>query len=270
MPNGSRLSEAKQRLLEMQRRGNLISPPAATSEPRWPRETPAPLSFAQEQVWRLDQTASKLAALHNESITLHRRGPCDFQALERSLAEIVRRHEIWRTTFEIVEGKPVQIIHPVPANFKLPVVDLRELPENQRENAALELATRDARLTFDLNRWPLFRATLVTLNDAEHRLFLTAHQSIVDGITVFDLFPFELTALYESFVSGQPSPLPELEAQYADFACWQRRTIVGEALAKQLAYWEKKLTGELPVLAWPNEFPRPAQRTYRGAIQPFR
>ena len=270
MPNGSRLSEAKQRLLEMQRRGNLISPPAATAEPQWPRETPVPLSFAQEQVWRLDQTASKLAALHNESITLHRHGPCDYQALERSLAEIVRRHEIWRTTFETIEGKPVQIIHPVPANFKLPVVDLRTLPENQREKAALDLATRDARLAFDLNRCPLFRASLVTFDDAEHRLFLTAHQSIVDGITVFDLFPSELTALYEAFVAGKSSPLHELEAQYADFACWQRRTIVGEALAKQLAYWEENLAGELPVLAWPNEFPRLAEQTYRGAIHPFR
>jgi hypothetical protein len=93
---------------------------------------------------------------------------------------------------------------------------------------------------------------------------------VVDGITVFDVFPSELTALYESFVSGKPLPLPELEAQYADFAFWQRRTIVGEALAQQLAYWEKNLAGELPVLQWPNEFPRPTERTYRGAIHPFK
>ena len=177
MTNQPRLSEAKQRLLEMQRRGTLVPPPAAAPEPQRPRETPVPLSFAQEQVWRLDQTASKLAALHNESITLHRHGPCDYQALERSLAEIVRRHEIWRTTFETVEGQPVQIIHPAPVAFTLPVVDLRTLPENEREKAASDLATQDAALTFDLNRWPLFRATLVTLNDAEHRLCLTAHHS---------------------------------------------------------------------------------------------
>jgi len=254
----------------MQRRGDLISTPPAGNEPqRPPRESPVPLAFAQEQVWHLDQIAGKLAPLHNESITLHRHGPCDAGALERSLAEIVRRHEIWRTTFELANGEPVQMVHPAPITFKLPVVDLRTLPENEREKAALDLAAREARLGFDLDRWPLFRATLVTLDDAEHRLFLTAHQSIVDGITVFDLFPSELTALYESFAEGKPSPLPELEAQYADFACWQRRTIVGDELAKQLAYWEENLAGELPVLDWPNEFPRPAERTYRGAIHPF-
>jgi surfactin family lipopeptide synthetase A len=271
MPDEPRLSDAKRKLLEMQRRGNLISTPATASErEQRPRGTPALLSFAQEQVWRLDQTASRLAPLHNESITLYRHGPCDYQALERSLAEIVRRHEIWRTTFETVEGQPVQIIHSVPATFTLPVVDLRTLPEDQREKAALDLATRDARLGFDLQRGPLFRVMLVTLNDVEHRLFLTAHQSIVDGITVFDVFPSELTALYESFVSGKPSPLPESQAQYADFACWQRRTVVGETLATQLAYWEKNLAGELPVLQWPNELPRPAERTYRGAIHSFK
>jgi surfactin family lipopeptide synthetase A len=266
MPNEPRLSEAKQKLLEIQRRGDLILPEAGVRHRA--REGPAPLSFAQEQVWRLNQTTGKLAPLHNESITLHRRGPCDAEALERSLAEIVRRHEIWRTTFEAVDGQPVQIVHD-PAIYKLPVIDLRTLPESQREKAALDVATRDAKLVFDLHQGPLFRATLVTLNDAEHRLFLTAHQSIVDGITVFDVFPSELTALYESFASGKPSPLPEFEAQYADFAYWQYQTIVGEALTKQLAYWEQNLTGDLPVLDWPNEFPRPAEQTYRGAIHPF-
>jgi hypothetical protein len=270
MPKEPRLSEAKQRLLEIQRRGNLISAPS--DGPELKRETragPVPLAFAQEQVWRLDQTAGKLAPLHNESITLHRCGPCDIQALARSLTEIIRRHEIWRTTFAMVAGKPVQIIHN-PTIFKLPVVDLRTLPVNQRERAALDVATRDASKCFDLERGPLFRASLVTLNDAEHRLFLTAHQSIVDGITVFDVFPSELTALYDNFAAAKAPTLPELKAQYADFAYWQHRTVSGETLAKQLAYWEKNLAGELPVLDWPTEFPRPAERTYRGAIYSFK
>src|SRR5208283_474868 len=172
MPNEPHLSDAKRRLLERQRWGDRVSPPSRQR----PRKGPAPLAFAQEQVWRLDQTATKLAPLHNESITLHRHGPCNPEALGKSLAEIIRRHEIWRTTFELVEGQPVQIVHP-PAVFKLPVADLRTLPENQRERAALDLATREARLRFDIDHWPLFRATLVTLDDAEHRLFLTAHQS---------------------------------------------------------------------------------------------
>ena len=113
-------------------------------------------------------------------------------------------------------GRPIQIVHPAPATFKLPVADLRTLPESDRGKKALDLATQDAKKPFDLKQGPLFRARLITLDDAEHRLYLTAHQSIVDGITVFDIFPAELTTLYDSFASGKPSPLPELATQYAD------------------------------------------------------
>jgi Condensation domain len=265
------LSEAKQKLLEIQRRGGRI--PAAATVPEVKRrtlKTPVPLSLAQEQVWRLDQTAGKLAPLHNESITIHRHGPCDTAAMEASLAEIVRRHEIWRTTFEAMAGQPVQIVHAAPATSKLPVADLRTLPEADREKKALELASQDASKPFDLNHGPLFRTRLVTLDDAVHRLYLTAHQSIVDGITVFDIFPSELTALYEYFAAGKPSPLPPLENQYADFADWQRRTVAGETMEKQLAYWQKQLAGDLSILQWPNERARPAQRTFRGALHPFK
>ena len=270
MQKEPRLSEAKQKLLELQRRGG--SPASQTlgeSElKRQPRETPAPLSLAQEQVWRLDQTAGKLVPLHNESITIHRRGACDSALLERSLTEIIRRHEIWRTTFETAAGRPVQIIHPA-ARFTLPVSDLRTLPQSDREKKALDLANEDARERFDLKRGPLWRARLITLGEGEHRLYLTAHQSIVDGITVFDVFPFELTTLYESYAAGKPSPLPELEAQYADFACWQRRNLTGEAMANQLAYWQKQLADDFPVLQWPNQGIRPPEQTYHGAMHSF-
>ena len=270
MQKEPRLSEAKQKLLEIQRRGGRRPAAATTLEvKRRARETPAPLSLAQEQVWRLDQTAGKLAPLHNESVTIHRRGVCDTAALEASLAEIVRRHEIWRTTFDIIAGLPVQIVHDAPATFTLPVTDLRTLPKADREKKALEFASQDASQPFDLKHGPLFRARLVTLDDAEHRLYLTAHQSIVDGITVFDIFPSELTTLYECFAAGKPSPLPPLSNQYADFADWQRRSVTGEAMEKQLAYWQRQLVGELPILQWPNEGARPAQQTFRGALHPF-
>jgi hypothetical protein len=266
----SKLSEAKRKLLELQMRraGASLAAPAASMK-AYPRENPVPLSFAQEQVWRLDQTAGKLAALHNESITIHRRGACDPPILERSLAEIIRRHEIWRTTFEERTGQPIQVVHAGPKSFALPVSDLRSLPESDREKKARELANEDALKLFDLARGPLLRARLITLSDDEHRLYLTAHQSIVDGITVFDVFPFELTTLYESFAAGKPSPLPELEVQYADFACWQRRKMTGEAMEHQLAYWQKQLAGDLPVLQWPNKGVRPQKQTYRGAMYPF-
>jgi hypothetical protein len=233
-----------------------------------PEEIPAPLSHEQEQIWLLDQTAGKQSALHNESITIHRRGRCDPTLMERSLAEIIRRHEIWRTTFEVVEGRPVQVVHPPPP-FSLPVTDLRSLPPSERHKKAVDLATQDARQSFDLKQGPLLRARLITLDDEEHRLYLTAHQIIVDGITVFDLFPFELTTLYESFAAGKSSPLLELQTQYADYACWQRRSLSAEAMENQLAYWQKKLAGELPALQWPKYGVRPEKQTFRGAMHPF-
>jgi hypothetical protein len=270
MSNESRLTEAKRRLLEQMRRGTLTpAAPAAPERKSYSQENPAPLSLAQEQVWRLDQTAGKVTPLHNESITIHHRGECDLGAIQRSLAEIIRRHEIWRTTYETAGGRPVQIIHPAPADFTLPFDDLRTLPEGEREKEALKVATQDARQTFDLKRGPLLRARLVTLRDEEHRLYLTAHQSIVDGITVFDIFPFELATLYEAFSSGRPSPLPELQTQFADFACWQCQTLRGETMEDQLAYWEKQLAGDLAALQWPNNGVRPSQQTYRGAMHSF-
>jgi hypothetical protein len=276
MENQPRLSEAKRKLLELQRRQELKPEPAATaaSEVNHRRENPAPLSLAQEQVWRLDQTAGKLTPLHNESITIHRHGVCDAGVLERSLAEVVRRHEIWRTTFEIQSGeapsgRPVQIVHPAPKTFPLVASDLRSLPRGDREKAALDLANEDARLRFDLKQGPLVRARLVTLDDTEHRLYVTAHQSIVDGITVFDIFPYELTTIYESIAAGKASPLAELQMQYADFASWQRRALASNELERQWSYWEKQLAGNLPALQWPNRGKRPQQQTYRGAMRAF-
>jgi hypothetical protein len=259
MTDEARLAQATGKLLlETQKRSVLTPAPSAVS--RFNRSSegvdPLPLSFSQEQVWRLDQTAGKLAPLHNESITIHRHGPCDILTLERSLAEIIRRHEIWRTTYGVVQGQPVQIVHAAPAVCKLPFSDLRTLPEGEREQKALELATRDAAQPFDLQRGPLLRGRLVTLDDTEHRFYLTAHQSIIDGVIVFYLFPTELTTIYESSAAGNPSPLPELEVQYADFACWQRRSLSGDVLENQLAYWQNQLRGELRVLQWPNEFAR--------------
>ena len=265
-----RLSEAKRRLLELQMRGedHPSAAPDGSEFKRHPRETPPPLALAQEQVWLLDQSAGNLAPLHNESITIHRYGPCDPALLEKSLTEIIRRHEIWRTTFEIVAGKPVQVIH-APAPFPLPLADLRTLPQEDREKKAQELANEDARKPFDLKQGPLLRARLVTLDEAQHRLYVTAHQSIVDGITVFDIFPSELTTLYEGLATGKLSTLPELDTQYADFASWQRGSLRGTKIESQLAYWQKHLAGELPILQWPNNGVRPPEQTFRGAMHAF-
>ena len=275
MPKEPSLSQAKRRLLELQRQGRFSSDLTAPSlasglSAAEAREAHAPLALAQEQVWKLDQIAGKLAPLHNESITIHRHGPCDPSLIERCLLEIIQRHQIWRTTFEVIDGRPRQIVHDVPAGFRLEFSDLRSLAQDEREPAAIALATGDARKPFELERGPLLRARLITLDDARHRLYLTAHQSVVDGITVFDVFPSELTALYEQFAQGKPSPLPALSSQYADFARWQQGRLAEGGLRNQLEYWHKQLEGELPVLQWPNPGRRPPQQTYRGAIYSFK
>jgi surfactin family lipopeptide synthetase A len=267
MENGPHLSEAKRKLLEQMQAGadRPLSDPDFKAQAR---EIPLHLSPAQEQVWRMDQAAAKASPLHNESITIHRHGSCAPAIVQRCLAEIVQRHEIWRTNYQEVAGKPTQLVHPS-INVNLDFSDLRQFSETEREAAAIELATRDATLRFNLEQGPLFRARLVTLKDDEHKLFLTAHQSIVDGITVFDIFPREFTTLYESFAAGGGSPLPELRAQFADFSSWQRRKLTAGAREEQLAYWQNQLSGELPVLQWPNDGKRPDCQTYRGAMYAF-
>lgn len=267
---GAELSEAKRRLLEKylssQPGSNGVA--AARISPR-PQGVPAPLSFSQQQVWLHAQMAGEVP-FYNEPITIYRHGTLDAAVLERCLLEIIRRHEIWRTTFTVVAGEPVQVVHPVPQRFPLPVIDLRELREGERQVEAVRLATEDARRPFDLKTGPLVRALLVQTKDDEYRLYLTVHQIVFDAVTVYRVLLPELTTLYEAFAAGRPSRLPELDVQYADFAYWQRKQLKPEAWSEHMAYWRTQLAGQLPVLEWPNDHPRPPVETHRGAIQRFK
>src|SRR5437867_6652472 len=202
-----RLSEAKRAVLEKYLRGEIPQPSlnACIITPK-PSAELAPLSLAQEQLWLRTQTAG-IPPLHNESITLHRKGPLDVAVLERCLAEIIRRHEIWRTTYDTSNSRPFQVIHPAPSTFPLLVTDLRSLPEADREREALRLATEEAHRPFDLRRGPLLRATVVRIGDEDYRLAMTAHLSIVDGVSVYQVFPSELAQLYQAFSASKMSPL---------------------------------------------------------------
>lgn len=228
-----------------------------------PPDAAAPLSLAQEQIWR--HALEIPVPLYNESITLYRNGPLEVEALERSLAEVIRRHEIWRTSFKLIGGCPSQVVHPADSTFPLSVVDLRQAPEEERQSLALHLASEDARRPFDLNAGPLLRALLIQMGDEIYRLAITAHLSIVDGVSVYQVFPRELVALYNAYTTDRPSPLPELTIQYRDFAYWQRKWFIDSEVEKQLEYWRKQLAGELPALNWPQVY-RPPVETFRGAI----
>ncbi|MET0648994.1 MAG: amino acid adenylation domain-containing protein, partial [Pyrinomonadaceae bacterium] len=234
---------------------------------RVPRGGPLPLSFAQQRLWFLDQLDPG-SALYNVPTVLRLAGPLDVAAFEKSLGEVVRRHEILRTTFAMRDGSPVQVIAP-PGPWNLPVEDLREVPAASRQ-AAVERATiEEMRRPFDLTRGPLLRALLLRVGDVEHVLVFTVHHMVSDDWSKGVLVR-EATALYEAFLKGEPSPLAEPPIQYADFAQWHRRRMSGALLESQLDYWRRQLRGELPVLNLPTDHKRPASPDHRGAHVPFR
>jgi amino acid adenylation domain-containing protein len=227
-----------------------------------PRGRSTPLSFAQQRLWFLDKLEPNSAA-YNLPSALRVEGPLDVAALERSLDEIIRRHEVLRTTFAIHDGEPAQLVAPH-VRLRLPLIDLSELAEPDREAKARRLAREEAHKPFDLSRGPLLRATLLRLGEAEHLLLVTLHHIASDGWSVGVLVG-ELRALYGAFVRGEESPLEELPVQYADYAAWQREHLRGERLEAQLAYWRRQLATLPPVLELPADRPRPQARGQRGA-----
>lgn len=263
------LSETKRRLLDSLLNcekpvGRVGSGPIT----RRNHPAPVPLSVAQEEIWRRDLDGVSQLPFFNESITIHRRGALNTGALQRSLTEIVRRHEVWRTTFEILNGQPFQIVHPAPEVFPISTYDLSTVPEPRKEDEALLLASEQAREGFNLKTGPLLRVRLIHLDDTRHRVYATMHQIIVDGVSVFRIFPFELIRLYEAFAKGRPSPLPEPNIQYGDFASWQKEFLGQEIREQQMNYWSERLSGQLPALHWPGDGAGLAMQTYRGSIVP--
>ncbi len=270
MPTVTALSEAKRRLLERYLCGESRKDAAGHAHIgcRPPGES-VPLSFSQQQVWLHAQMAGEIP-FYNETMTVYRQGPLDLAVLHRCFLEIIRRHEIWRTTFDTIGGEPVQIIHPSPHVFLLPMKDLRSLPVAEREAEARRLATSDARRPFDLKNGPLLRVLVVRMDDERYRLYMTLHHIIFDAVTVYRVFLPELATLYEALSAGNASPLPELSIQYADFAYAQRQESAPEIWSEHLDYWRRQLAGELPQLEWPNDRAHPPIETHRGAIQRFK
>jgi amino acid adenylation domain-containing protein len=232
--------------------------------PRKGAAAPMPLSFAQQRLWFLDQLEPG-SSFYNIFDTLSFDEPINERALQQSLNEIVRRHEVLRTTFRIVDGQPVQIIAP-DLTLPLQVVDLGHLSPLEREAEASKISSEVAQRPFDLSSGPLVRAKLLRLGAEESVLLLTMHHITSDGWSL-DILSRELRTLYAAFSEGKPSPLPRLPIQYADFAVWQREWLQGEVLESQLDYWKKQLAGAPSALELPTDRQRPLVPTYRGAIQ---
>ena len=241
----------------------------AAPEPIPPRD-PArviPLTAEQNQLWLHAQMAPDMP-LYNESITIHRLGKYHHHALEMALSEIVRRHAIWRTAFVDVDGELQQAIAE-PMALTLPIIDISYLPEDQRDAEARRLATEDARAPISFDTAPLFRARVVKLDEEDHRLYLTLHHIIFDGVSIYRTLVPELAALVSAFEKGEPSPLPEPELQYADYAAWQLDQTDPAAIAKQVETWRTILAEPLPRLEIAGDRPRAALPTHAGSMEVF-
>ncbi|MEG3833750.1 amino acid adenylation domain-containing protein [Microcoleus sp. Z1_C3] len=230
------------------------------------RQEELPLSFAQQRLWFLDQLQPGNPA-YNIPAAVRLKGALNVAVLEQTFQEIIKRHEALRTTFNSVEGRPAQVIISS-LNFTLPIVNLRELSQAEREAEAMRLAAEEARQPFDLTKWPLLRVTLLHLDETEYLLLVTVHHIVADGWSMGVLVR-EVAALYEAFCSGKPSPLPELSVQYADYAVWQINWLQGEVLEAKLADWKQQLGQNLPPLQLPAKQPRSAVSSDRAEIQEF-
>ncbi|WP_394827252.1 amino acid adenylation domain-containing protein [Pendulispora albinea] len=221
-----------------------------------------PMSFAQERLWLLAELEPESTS-YNMAAAVRLDGPLDTGRVETCVSEIVQRHEVLRTTFEVVDGQPCQVIRPARAQ-RIPVVDLRGLPPSEREPEARRLIERESRRPFDLVNGPLLRLLLLRLGPDEHVLVWVVHHIVFDGWST-QLVLREFAALYTAFTASQPSPLADVALQYADFADWQRRRAETGALAAQLAYWTQKLAGQDGILELPTDRPRPAVQGHHGA-----
>ena len=225
-----------------------------------------PLSFAQQRLWFLEQLEGDAA--YNMPAALHLSGSLDRSALERSFAELGRRHEVLRTRFPMVEGSPVQVIETESA-LSVCAIDLQNVPAAQQTAQVQQLAEQEAQTSFDLAQGHLLRVVLLQLAPHDHVLLLTMHHIICDGWSL-GLLMREVSGLYRGFASGEAASVPELPVQYADFAVWQRRWLKGEVKDTQLNYWKQQLEGAPPLLELPTDRTRPPVQSFHGRSESFR
>jgi len=259
----------RRRLAERGRGSDVVAERSSRAEapvsdapiPRRDPEAPLPLSHGQERLWFLNRL-ERDSAFYNIPMGLRMRGPLDADALERALREIVRRHEVLRTTFASEGGVPRQVVHAEGApGFAR--IDRSDVGEGERDALLKQTARDEARVPFDMERGPLIRASLVRFAPEDHGFLLSVHHTVADGWSR-GVIVGELERLYAAFAQGRPSPLEPLEIQYGDFAAWQRGWLSGECLEKEMGYWEERLSG-LPELRLPTDRPRFADTVHEGA-----
>ncbi|HYX27929.1 MAG TPA: condensation domain-containing protein, partial [Pyrinomonadaceae bacterium] len=256
-------SDAKRELLERLLRGE-ANEHADVSQTILPRalDTKAQLSFAQERLWFLDQLMPD-SPFFNVPLAVRLRRPVKLDALQRSVNEIIRRHEVLRTAFVTVDAEPSLIISPC-LESKIKIIELGSLDATTAEAESRKLIHEEVQRPFDVSRAPLIRTTLIRLSATDSILLLTMHHIVSDGWSLL-LFFKELAALYEGFLANRAPQVPALTIQYADYALWQKDWLRDEVVKPQLAYWKDQLGGDLPILDLPTDSARPVVQTYNGA-----
>jgi amino acid adenylation domain-containing protein len=227
-------------------------------------QTAFPASFAQQRLWFLDKLEPGTAA-YNLPRAFRITGPLDLDVLNRAIQAVVRRHESLRTVFDSVDGRPRQIVLDT-IDVPISVVDLSSTTEEQRESAALQIASAEGKKPFDLTQGPLLRIVLVQLKPDQQLLILVLHHIITDGWSIAILFR-ELTKCYEAFTTGRVPDLPELTVQYSEYAQWQREYLSGDVLSEEVQYWKEKLAGAQTVLDLPADRRRPTTHSWSGATE---
>jgi amino acid adenylation domain-containing protein len=248
-----------------------IRPSIATSEASQPdpiecvsRADLLPLSFAQRRLWFIDQLIPGIPA-YNIPRVVPIAGPMPAVALEQGLSEVVRRHEVLRTRFVSHGDEPIQVIDP-PRPVSFAMADLEGLARDERYACARRLVEQETDRPFDLSRGPLLRASVLRLSPGEHIALMTLHHIVSDAWSA-RVLEQEMTLLHRSYRDGEPSLLPELAIQFADYANWQRERFSGELLQKQLTYWRNQLAGSPPLVDVPTDRSRPAVQSYRAESQ---
>jgi hypothetical protein len=257
------LSPAQMALLEQRLKGQPVRASSVRTIPRRTVAASAPLSFIQEETLRVTQTHAVPPSYLGT--VLHYSGVLDLQALQQSVAEVSRRHESLRTSFATTNGVTVQVINP-PSSANLTVVDLSDVVASQRLSEVQQLAVQALERPFDLAQSPLWRVTVFRLGPEEYVLAIALDHLIADFLSLGILVQ-ELGALHEAFAHRQPSPLPELQIQYGDWAAWQRERVRQGELEAQFSYWRERLQGYPPALELPFALVRPAAPTFHGALR---
>ncbi|WP_146741611.1 condensation domain-containing protein, partial [Lonsdalea populi] len=232
------------------------------------RNTPLPLSFAQQRLWFIGHLDPAASQAYHLPAALRLVGQLDKSALTAALDSLVARHESLRTHFTLVDGQPCQQIAPDSIGFSLSCLDLRKLDAAGCPQRVAELAAQEAREPFDLTQGPLIRGRLLQLGDDEHVLLLTQHHIVSDGWSL-GILVRELAALYRAAIRGENAHLPPLPIQYADYAVWQRNWLRGETLADLHAFWHNQLQGAPALLRLPTDRPRPSVQRYVGSVVPI-